>query len=102
MPVTPEPGAQDRQRQLRLRGQVAMLAALVWIAAAFDLPAPVAAVPVALAALALSQFLLHLRLRTPAGATTTARQRPAIGPDILALSAVALAGLILLAVRLTR
>jgi hypothetical protein len=89
----------QRRRELRLRGQVAMLGALAWIAAAFGLPAPVAAIPIALAALALSQFVLLLRLGRPTSEPETAGQRR-IAPDIIALAAVALAGLVILLVRL--
>jgi hypothetical protein len=89
----------QRRRVLRLRGQVAMLGALAWIAAAFELPAPVAAIPIALAALAFSQFVLLLRLGRPTSDPEGAGQRR-IAPDIVALAAVAVAGLVVLVVRL--
>jgi hypothetical protein len=78
-----------------------MFAALAWIAASFRLSGvvqAVQAVPVVLSAFALSQFVLLLRLGRPGPLAPEPGTRP--GPEVYALAAIGVAGLLVVVVRL--
>jgi hypothetical protein len=88
----------DQRRRLMADGVVALLAALVWIFAALDLPPWFAAIPVAcaLVALVLLVSALRMRIRTEGGSAGTT----GVTPELVVLALVGLAGLVVLVVRL--
>jgi hypothetical protein len=101
MATQPEPGAIEQRRQrLMAGGRLALLGALIWIFAALDLPTPLAVIPIVLAVLALMLLATALRMRARTLGGRADGERPQITPDLVALTLVAAAGLVVLVIQI--